>query len=187
MTFTPGIPQSGQSLGNSRTQIVDNFTNYNDTMSQDHVAPNATGQGKHKLSTYVEQAADPATLANELAMYCKDLAGISSLFLRKESSGTVIQLSGQDPVLASPGSTILAGGVYIKWGTGNSNEGPAAPANFTTFTTAFPNNCWTVVLVASDLNYSGTHVPYNLAVNGFNGRRTSGSGNTGFYYIAIGN
>ena len=59
MTFTPNIPADGQSLGSSKTQIRGNFTNYNNVISQDHVAPNSSGQGKHNKSTYVVQASNP--------------------------------------------------------------------------------------------------------------------------------
>lgn len=93
MTFTPNIPASGQSLGNSRTQVLGNFSNYNNVVSQDHVAPNASGQGKHKQSTYTELSLDATTLANEIAVYCKDVSGVSRLFQRLESNGTVIPFS----------------------------------------------------------------------------------------------
>jgi hypothetical protein len=51
MTFTPNIPQSGQSLGQTRDPIRDNFTNYNTVVSVDHMAPNSADQGRHKQVT----------------------------------------------------------------------------------------------------------------------------------------
>ena len=51
MTFTPNIPQSGQSLGQTRDAVRNNFTNYNTVVSVDHVAPNSSGEGQHKQVT----------------------------------------------------------------------------------------------------------------------------------------
>ncbi len=52
MTFTSNIPQSGQSLGQTRDSVRNNFGNYNTVVSVDHVAPNASGQGQHKQVTF---------------------------------------------------------------------------------------------------------------------------------------
>ena len=52
MTFTAGIPASGQSLGQTRDTIRNNFSNYNTLVSVDHVAPNAAGQGQHQQVTF---------------------------------------------------------------------------------------------------------------------------------------
>lgn len=90
MTFTSGIPQSGQSLGQTRDPIRNNFTNYFNTMSVDHVAPNSTGAGKHNQSTYTSQASDPATLNTEVDVYSKTVSGVVQLFQRLASSGAVI-------------------------------------------------------------------------------------------------
>ena len=52
MTFTPNIPAAGQSLGSSRTQVLGNFTNYNNLVSVDHLAPNNASQGQHAQVTF---------------------------------------------------------------------------------------------------------------------------------------
>lgn len=41
-----------------------------------------------------EQSSDPNTIANQGALYTKDVAGSTELFLRKDSNGAVVQLTG---------------------------------------------------------------------------------------------
>lgn len=47
MSFTPGIPASGQSLGNSRTQVLNNFSSLRSTLDTDHVDVNEADAGQH--------------------------------------------------------------------------------------------------------------------------------------------
>lgn len=66
MTFTSNIPSQGQTLGQTRDAIQDNFTNYNNTISQDHIPPNSpvpfsAGQGKHNQLTMPAYLANPTT------------------------------------------------------------------------------------------------------------------------------
>lgn len=49
--------------------------------------------GFHKKVILIEQASDPITLANEMAVYCKDDGGTPEVFIRQESNGTVWQVS----------------------------------------------------------------------------------------------
>lgn len=143
MSFTPNIPASGNSLGQTRDPIRNNFTNYNTVISQDHVAPNDDDQGKHKFSTYVEQGADPDPDANECAVYSKEAASVTELFFQRESAGTAIQMTVGDPTAATQGQTFLPGGVIVKWDTitmtANNQE--------VTFPSAFPNACFGVLAI----------------------------------------
>ena len=91
MTFNPNIPQATDLTSASQSQILTNFSQLNTIFDVDHVTyDNATvaNRGKHDKSTYIEQGADPATSANEVALYSKDLSTVSTLYMRKESSGT---------------------------------------------------------------------------------------------------
>ena len=136
MTCSPGIPASGQSLGSSRTQVLGNFTNYFNVVSQDHVAPNATGEGKHNKSTYPVHlaAADPVTIAGEVAVYCKLLGAIPTLFLRPENNGNPINVN---PLLTI--SNILIGGnPFIQYSI--TFGGMRATWGIATQAGGFPNN-----------------------------------------------
>lgn len=138
MTFTPNIPTTGQSLGNTRDMIRNNFTNYNDVVSVNHVAPNDPNQGKHNFLQMPDQAAAPTTAANELGVYSKDVAGNSRLFLRQENNGTEIQMSGIDPLIATSGYTFLPGGLLMQWGEATLGANKNLTVNFPiTFTTVY--------------------------------------------------
>src|SRR5437899_7348489 len=110
MTYNANIPQATDLISQSQSQLLTNFSQANTAFGIDHTAFDVlTNQGKHKKATLVEQTIDPVTLANEAAVYSKDVAGVTTTFLRKESAGTVIATSGQDPIRASVGSTFLPG------------------------------------------------------------------------------
>lgn len=191
MTFNASIPQPNDLISQSQAQIQTNFSQSNTAFGIDHTAFDVvSNQGKHKKSTYVEQAANPATSANEVAVYSKELSGASTLYLRKENNGTVIQMSAQDPTIAASGSSFLPGGVIIKWGSATVTN-----TQTVNFASAFPTACWQVILqpinngavtVANDYVYVASS-----STTGFNAtgvRRTSLVGNTvTFSYIAIGN
>jgi hypothetical protein len=74
MSFTPDMPFSGQSLGNSRLQVLNNFKNYYDTIALNHVAPNTSGQGKHTFVEMPVQGSTPSTLAGEGGLFTKALS-----------------------------------------------------------------------------------------------------------------
>lgn len=185
MTFTPNIPQSGQSLGQTRDAIRNNFSNYNTVVSVDHVAPNAAGQGEHQQVTFnaVHVPAAGTTTPPILFTNIQDGAGnalpgsLAQLFYY-----TGLDAKSRDQYVSqAAGSCLLFGGIILKWGTG------ALTAAQTTFPVAFPNNCFCVTITGSSTLYTGGFVSTSLSAAGFTASRTSGSGNTGFYYIAIGN
>jgi len=116
VNFTPNIPTTGQTLGGTRDNIRNNFTNYYDNMTKNHVDVNQADRGKHKFLQMPDQASAPATAANEIGLYSKDVAGNSRLFLRQENNGPEIQLSGLTPSAAVSGYTFLPGGLIMQWG-----------------------------------------------------------------------
>lgn len=134
MSFTPNIPVSGQSLGQTRDPIRNNFTNYNNVISQDHVAPNNSGEGKHNKSTYVAQGSPPATLSGEIAFFGQVAAsGSTEVFLRRDAVATSYQLTGPassgNGTLLSGGTTTLLGGIILKWAV--INIASAGTTNYT--------------------------------------------------------
>ena len=96
MTFTANIPTTGQSLGVTKQPIQDNFTNYFNVLSQDHVAPNLTGQGKHKKISLTNQtAAVPSAGVSEVVIYSTTTLGISSPLYKRDdlATGTIWPLA----------------------------------------------------------------------------------------------
>lgn len=118
---------SGQSLGQTRDAIRNNFTNYFNTISLNHVAPNSAGAGKHTFAEFVEQAQAPATSIDEVAVYSRQVTYPgpvinSELFLQKENqlvNAADIQMSRLDVGIkaGTSGWTFLPGGLIMQWGT----------------------------------------------------------------------
>lgn len=133
MSYNPAIPQPNDLISASQAQIQTNFSQADTIFDIDHFTfDNATtaNRGKHRKSTYVE-VTDPTTAANELALYSKDLAGATTLYLRQESNGNVVQMtagnqnakSGANTAKSSNnGETFLPGGFLMKFGTSNENN-----------------------------------------------------------------
>jgi len=105
MSFTPNIPASGQKLGNSRLQVLNNFGNYNTVMSVNHVAPNAIDQGKHKFMQMPVQASAPSSASGEGVMYTKTAGSQSIPFYKKDNLALVYPLL---PIRAMVRFTIAA-------------------------------------------------------------------------------
>lgn len=194
MSYNANIPQATDLISQSQGQLLTNFSQANTAFGIDHTAFDvAANQGKHKKSTYVEQAADPVTIANELAVYSKDVAGVTTEFLRKEGAGTVIATSGQDPIRAAVGSTFLPGdatrAIIFKWG----DCGTVTPAGTAVAFTAgggsnFPTACFQVFVTVTQAGSNSTRVvtvdPATFATTGFT---AYSSNNVNARFFAIGN
>ena len=187
MSYNPNIPQASDIPSQSQGEMLTNFSQLNTVFDVDHVPFNdgtVSNRGKHDQSTYIELGADPSTAANEVAVYCKDVGGNSRLFMRQESAGTVIQLSGANPTSGTSGSTFLAGGLIIKWGVRTS---PSDGVSVTFAGGAFPNNVFALTLGERRNGTSQTSTYFtSLTTSGFIIRTNTGS-NDALHYIAIGN
>lgn len=122
MTFNPNIPGPNDIISQSQAQIQTNFSQADSIFDVNHVTfddSSAADRGKHRRSTYIE-VTDPVTAANEIAVYAKDVSGSTRMFLRQENNGTVIQTSGNNPIISSNGETYLPGfagqPLGCKWG-----------------------------------------------------------------------
>lgn len=190
MTFTPLIPQSGQSLGGSRSQVSGNFANYNAVVSQDHVAPNSTGQGKHNKSTYPVQATTPVTIANECATFSSTINSVPQLMIQPQNqSGAGIQLTRLDTGCLTNlnGYSFIAGGVIYQWGQGSfAANATNTNISFASANINFPNHIFNVqmTLVGGDNACDVT----NVANTGFTASRTikTFADVQLFYWTAIG-
>jgi hypothetical protein len=171
MTFTPNIPQSGQTLGNSQSQVLNNFTNYFNTMSVNHVAPNNSGAGKHNLAELVVQAQSPATAAAEVAIYSRSPSGTADLYLQAQSqlaNATDIQMSRLDEGIktGSAGWTFLPGGMIMQWGSCVlAAAGQLAVVYTTQGGVAFKSATYQVFLTVNDPGSPITPIP-SFVVNG---------------------
>lgn len=185
MTFNPNIPQPNDLISDSQAQLQTNFSQSNSIFNFDHVTfddATSINRGKHRHSTYIEQLVDPTTLANEMAVYSKDVGGLSRLFYRNESNGSVIPLTGFDPTSGGNGRVFLPGGIIMMWG----QFSPVTNAGgFFAFPIPFPNNIFTAILQAGSVRF--TLATSALATTGINIGKDPVPGSLSVNYIAIGN
>jgi hypothetical protein len=117
MVYQPAIPGANDRFPQSQVDISDNFTDLNTIFGTNHIALNSDSNlGKHTQMQLVEGAA-PATAANEIGLYASDTGTQPDLFVRPESNGTAVRLSG--------------GGITAAvWGVFNGATGNLGPESY---------------------------------------------------------
>lgn len=95
MAYLRNEPIATDDLDVSQPKLRDNTNTADNLYGLDHYAfSNLTANaGLHKQSTYPEQLVDPTTLADQIAVYTKAVAGATELFFRREGNGVVNPLS----------------------------------------------------------------------------------------------
>jgi hypothetical protein len=200
MSFTPNIPASGQSLGNSRTQILNNFAALRETISNgsgsgsgqpNHVDVNdnlGVGAGKHIFVQMPVQTAGAGNLpaAQEGGMITQTTNGSSELYYARDAVNTYYQMTGPffnaEGALLSGGTTMLFGGIILKWGVISNNiAGPVNIVFATECGSAFPNSVYTINW-NSNIGVNATIS--NITTTGFTLTGTSNIGN--IIFTAIG-
>lgn len=149
MSFTPGIPANGQSLGSSRTQVLNNFASLRSTLAANHVDVNSANPGLHTHADFLAQSADPNPATGIVSHYSKVVTGVTQWFFQRENTGPIIQMSNGNPSIMSTfpnskGQSFLPGGFILQWGflvvPGNGSGFDTVNLN-TTFPTA-PLTAW---------------------------------------------
>ena len=95
MVFKPDIPQAANDLSVSQGDLLENYSQLNTQFGVNHVAFDVTSgdAGKHNLVTFVEQAADPTSAANEAIIFATDDAGDTELAIKPENNGASYQIT----------------------------------------------------------------------------------------------
>lgn len=127
------VPLSGQTLGQTRVPINTNFSVISTAFEVDHVAYNASGQGKHKWITFPVQTqatAQAALIYPDIGLYSalNAITGINELYFRNSGNNP-----SDTPLTASvfsetAGWAYMPCGLIIKWGFLTCNPGPATTA-----------------------------------------------------------
>lgn len=128
------MPLASQKINNTTTLVRNNFDELYTRLQNDHVSINDATPGyrlTHKQVT-LNVGAVPTTAASQVAVYAKQVAGITELFFRRESNGNEIALStgGLTPnLVANGGYTFLPGGLVDMWGQITIGNAPLALPN----------------------------------------------------------
>ena len=116
MAYNNNIPLSTSVVRVSQKEINENFKEIQNLFTVNHFnfSPAATA-GAHTMLTLPEQAAPPATLANECALFSEvgSVTGNTELAWRRESNGTTINFT--EFLGAASGYTRMPSGILIKW------------------------------------------------------------------------
>lgn len=86
------IPAESEDARLGATRIRNLKTDIQERLEVDHSHAGDANDGAHKKVTMLEQAANPATVANTGYTYSKDVGGVTELFYM-DSAGTVTQLT----------------------------------------------------------------------------------------------
>jgi hypothetical protein len=176
IAYNLGIPNAPNNPSTDQPNMLTNNNNIATYVAVDHVAFNTSGSGQHAQVTFNANNVPSVPTAPPI-LFTNTVAGLPQLFFY---SGDTAHSTNQY-IAGTTGSTFLLGGIILKWGVGALSGSP------TTFSTAFPNNCFAVVITGTSTLYTGGFVATALLPGSFTSVRTSGSGATGFNYIAIGN
>lgn len=123
MVYTLGFPTVGQSLGNSRADVLNNWQALYDGIAQNHIPLNAAGQGKHQ-SMQIVLGNPPTTAANEIGLFSNTVSSVMRLVMRQASDGSTIVLSGDNPTLgATSFSTFLPGLFRVEGASATGSQG----------------------------------------------------------------
>lgn len=129
MSYLNNIPTAAQRLRDSQPQLLENFATNSALIGVDHIInpwtdPATGNQGKHNQVTLPEQADDPGTLADEMMIYTKAVAGVTQMFIQREGvAATTDGIDFTSAIAANSGETILPSGVRLKWGRGTTGGG----------------------------------------------------------------
>lgn len=132
MSFTANIPASGQTLGNSRPQVLNNFASLRSTISNsvkpNHIDVNNVGAGKHifvEMPVQIPSAAN-LPLASEGGLITQTVGADSELFYVRDAVNTYYQMTGSVQNSAN-GYSVIFGGVRIQWFTATAADGAVIP------------------------------------------------------------
>jgi hypothetical protein len=135
------VPKSGQSLGQTRVPINQNFQVIDAAFQVDHQGYNLTGQGKHNKVTFPVQASAPVFAAGEMGLFnlLNPNTNVNELYVNQQD-GTQTPLTAG--VNGSTGWFFLPNGLLVKYGQ-SSTSGSPQPYPFT-----FPVNAGTPVFAS---------------------------------------
>lgn len=199
MSFTAGIPASGQSLGSSRLQVLNNFSSLRTTIANaalpNHIDVNATGAGKHIFVEMPVQTPSAAnlTLSGEIALLAQTVAGSSEIFFNRDGSNTggtpnYYQLTSGIPkqgASAAFGQSFLPGGFQLRWGVETVSNGTVI--SYTAGSRGlsnFPTNTIGVLITPTGSDFNQTSTDASLSASQFT-IYTSKS-NLQVFWVAIG-
>lgn len=179
-TYITGVPAADNDPSVDQPNMVTNTNSIPGLIAIDHVSFNASNGGTHLQVTFSSNNVPTVPTSPPVLFTNLDSNMTSQLFYY---SGDATHSSNQY-VQAAQGSTMLLGGIILKWGT---SAGLVADNTTITFPVAFPNNCYNVQLSINDSTAKQTYINISAISKSEFTIRAAGSVPVAFYYSAIGN
>ena len=177
------IPATGNYPGNDQPGMQTNYANINGFLGVDHVPPGTNpGAGQHNQVTFPNTNV-PSLPATPPVLFVQNPTGGPSYPQLFWYSGNAAQSASQYTV-ATNGSTMVLGGIIMKWGVffGQANGSTIS------FVSPFPNNCFNVTLtIGSITSANQIGISGSPSVSGFTLAVSPSANLAGGYYLAIGN
>ena len=195
------IPAAKNTPAQDQPKMQTNFANIAGFLAVNHTAPGTDNTaGTHTLVQFPKNVVPPAVDGNYTpVLFTNDQDGKqptpntlpqNELFF---FSGSVLE-SLQQYIISSNGSTILFGGIILKWGVATIvSPTPPTPSPLivtTKFESEFPNNCFCVYLTPSNaraVTIQQSLFVSDVAKENFKTQSSVTSQPATFYYLAIGN
>lgn len=194
MTFSynPNLPNPPDDPADDVGQMQVNSASISSLIAVDHVGFNLAGGGQHNQVTFHANnvpavPTSPPVLFTDAPSNHGATPSYPQLFFY---SGNSTQGSSQyifPPSNNGSGSTMLFGGIILKWGTFSINNGTSATT--VNFVSNFPNAIFTVNITVSTATASGDFFigAFTTTTSSFNAGRSGTSGTANYFYVAIGN
>jgi len=130
LAYNPSVPQGGDLLSQSQSDILNNFTAIKTLVDINHVTFDAVEEGKHHFVQFPVQSPVPTTGAGEVGIYSQTSAitGNPELVFAPENDATTYEFTSATK--NANGFTMLPSGIIIKWGTGSVGANTTAVATF---------------------------------------------------------
>ncbi len=195
MAYNPNIPNPGDLLSDSQSQLKNNFQALDNIFAKDHFefSDSTANKGFHKQVRLVNQAA-PGLAGASGALYAILYDGNSWPIWENALGSTFLATSATQG--SANGYASLPGGVLVQWGFKAQTSTGTGTVTFATSNKSFITNCFMVItdaVYASNVatpNGTATVIidSFTKSNLGFDYKMfTSSADIKGFYWIAIGN
>lgn len=180
-TFNTSIPAASNDPSDDQPIMLSNNVATSGIIAVDHVGFNTSGGGQHLQVTFNSNNT-PSLPASPPVLFTQINSGLPQLFFY---SGDAAHSANQYNIIELNGSTVLFGGMVIKWGTSNFS---GSSSNVTvTFTNPFPNTLFAVVAIPFGGNGAALNTVFQTSSNFQINRFYDSTSGLKFQWVAIGN
>lgn len=151
MAYNNAIPQAGNQISQSQSQILDNFIAIQALIDIDHVDFANSNMGQHNKVSLVTQGSTPTFTAGQVGLYgfLNTVTSSNELYISKGGGPTLIPVSAG--LLTNPGGfSYFASGLILKWGNSGFSGNNSITINVNTYNPGFTTSILSVNISLRD-------------------------------------